>query len=158
MKEFCPTNGATHKEDFSKSFMYSVHQMYFLVQKYIEQALTQAKAITFSQFMILVGFRCTESGPVSQSKIAEELYLTEATVSRHISTLVDLGLLSRAEDKNNRRKHIIRITEKGTKAFEDAKKIIDTELHQIFSVIKEKDRENIMKNFNDVLHLLLKKK
>ncbi len=144
--------------DFSKGFMYSVHQMYFLVEKHLEQALLRSKSISFSQFMILVGFRCSDSGPVSQSLIADHLHLTEATVSRHISTLVDMGLLSREEDKANRRKHIIKITAKGSKAFESSKKVIDKELGSIFSVIKEKDRENIMKNFDAVLNILLSKK
>lgn len=147
-----------HKHDFSKSFMYSIHQMYFLVQKHLEHSLSKSKSISFSQFMILVGFRCSTSGPVSQSAIAEQLYLTEATVSRHISTLVDLGLLSRTEDKANRRKHIIKITPKGIKAFESARKVIDDQLNSVFSVIKEKERAGIMKNFEEVLSALLSKK
>ena len=148
--------GDTH--DFSKSFMYSIHQMYFLVQKHLEHALSRAKTISFSQFMILVGFHCSESGPVSQSSIAERLYLTEATVSRHISTLVDLGLLSRSEDSKNRRKHVISLTQKGKKTFEEARVLIDTELKAVFSVIKEKDRDGIIKNCSCVLTQLLTKK
>jgi DNA-binding MarR family transcriptional regulator len=132
--------------------------MYFLVQKHLEHALASSKRISFSQFMILVGFQCNESNNVSQAAIADHLYLTEATVSRHISTLVELGLLSRTEDKSNRRKHIIRITTKGKKAFEDAKRIIDKELGSIFAVVKEKDRAGIMKNFSSVLTTLLTKK
>ncbi|MCX6756807.1 MAG: MarR family transcriptional regulator [Candidatus Nomurabacteria bacterium] len=108
--------------------------------------------------MILVGFHCSLELPVSQSLIAERLYLTEATVSRHVSTLVSLGLLSRTDDKENRRKHIINITTKGKKVFESAQKIIDKELNSIFSVIKESDRKNIIKNFNGVLSALLIKK
>lgn len=159
MKPMCEDFKETgHKHDFSKSFMYSIHQMYFLVQKHLEQSLLKSKSISFSQFMILVGFRCSTSGPVSQSAIAEQLYLTEATVSRHISTLVDLGLLSRTEDKTNRRKHIIKITPKGIKAFESARNTIDTELTAIFSVIKETERSNIIKNFDHVLSSLLTKK
>jgi len=143
-------------QDFSKSFMYSIHQMYFLVQKHLEQSLLKSKSISFSQFMILVGFHCSGSLPVSQSLIAEHLYLTEATVSRHVSVLV--GLLSRLDDKENRRKHIIKITAKGKKVFQEAEVIINTELNSIFSVIKEKDRESIMKNFSGVLSVLLAKK
>ncbi len=108
--------------------------------------------------MILVGFRCSNSGPVSQSAIAEQLYLTEATVSRHISTLVDMGLLSRTEDKENRRKHIIKITPKGIKAFEAARAVIDHELNDIFSSINEKDRAGIIKTFDTILSGLLAKK
>lgn len=147
-----------HQHDFSKSFMYSIHQMYFLVQKHLEHSLLKSKSISFSQFMILVGFHCSLELPVSQSLIAERLYLTEATVSRHVSTLVSLGLLSRTDDKENRRKHIINITTKGKKVFESAQKIIDKELNSIFSVIKESDRKNIIKNFNGVLSALLIKK
>lgn len=159
MKALCPDfSDKENPHDFSKSFMYSIHQMYFLVQKHLEQSLLRADAISFSQFMILVGFRSSMSSPVSQSCIAEKLYLAEATVSRHISTLVDLDLLSRTEDKTNRRKHIIKITPKGAKAFEATQKIITKELDSIFSVIKEKDRNNIVKSFDEVLVTLLEKK
>lgn len=145
-------------QDFSKSFMYSMHQMYFLVQKRLEGLLAEKKSLSFSQFMILVGFHCSSHEPVSQSVIAERLYLTEATVSRHISTLVTLGYLKREEDKQNRRKHIISITLLGTKAFKQASKYIEKELETTFACIKEKDRANIMKNFSHVLTYLLTKK
>ncbi len=107
--------------------------------------------------MILIGFRCSCDQPVSQSAIAEKLYLTEATVSRHISTLVNLGLLARKEDTVNRRKHIITVTPKGNKAFDTAHTIVDQELASIFSIIKEKDRKHIIENFEQVLLLLGKK-
>lgn len=139
------------KDDFSKSFMYAIHQTYFLVQKHLEHILSKKKTLSFSQFFILVGFKCSPNEPVSQSLIAERLHLTEATVSRHISTLVELGFLSRTEDKTNRRKHIIAITTKGTKAFESASTIIDKELETIFSTIPLKDRTNIIKNFYTII-------
>jgi DNA-binding MarR family transcriptional regulator len=138
--------------------MYSIHQMHFLVQKHLEHILSQHKSLSFSQFMILVGFTCSSDRLVSQSCIADRLNLTEATVSRHISSLVKLGLLSRSEDKENRRKHIISITEKGKKTFASASAIIDKELASIFLSIQAKDRDAIMKNFSTVLTELLTKK
>lgn len=144
-----------HKEDdFSKSFMYAIHQTYFLVQKHLEHILLKRKSLSFSQFFILVGFTCSPNKPVSQSLIAERLHLTEATVSRHITTLVDLGFLSRSEDAANRRKHIILITKKGTQAFQAASKVIDKELESIFSSIPTKDRTNIIKNFYTIITTL----
>ena len=145
-------------QDFSQSFMYSIHQMYFLVQKHLEHVLSRGSSLSFSQFMILVGFKCSQNGPVSQSDIAERLYLTEATVSRHISTLVSLNYITRVEDKENRRKHVIKVTPKGTKVFTQAKTLIDKELQEIFGVIREKDRASIMKNFSEVFRSLLSKK
>lgn len=132
--------------------------MHFLVQKHLEQVLLKHKSLSFSQFMILVGFTCSKEASVSQSCIADRLNLTEATVSRHISSLVELGLLSRSEDKANRRKHSISITEKGKKTFTAASLIIDKELANTFSSIQEKDRDAIMKTFSTVLDQLLTKK
>lgn len=145
------------ESDFSKTFMYSIHQMHFLIQKRLESVLFQAKLISFSQFLILVGCTCDSKLPISQSRIAEELYLTEATVSRHISTLVALGYLSSIPDITNRRKHVITITPQGKKVFEKAHTLIHQELTSIFSAIKEENRDDIMKNFSLVLSKLLKK-
>jgi MarR family transcriptional regulator, organic hydroperoxide resistance regulator len=145
-------------DDFSKSFMFSIHQMCFLVQKHLDHVLLKKKSLTFSQFIILVSFKCSPTGETSQSDIAERLNLTEATVSRHISTLVQEGFLSRAEDKSNRRKHVISITAKGKRVFATAAGHIDKELNTILSPINQKDRANIMENFAAVLELLLGKK
>ncbi len=145
-------------DDFSKSFMYSIHELYFLVQKHLEQVLSKHKSLSFSQFLILVGFKCSPDRAVSQSLIAERLNLTEATVSRHVSTLVDLQLLSRSQDVGNRRKYTIALTSKGKKVFDAASALIDKELTTIFSSIKEKDRAGIMKNFSTILSQLQSKK
>ncbi len=138
--------------------MYSIHELHGLVQKHLEQTLTKEKAISFSQFMVLIGFACEEESPLSQTAIAEYSNLTEATVSRHITVLVSLGYLSKEENKENRRKHRITITKKGLAAFTKAEQIIDKELLTIFSPISEKDKTNIMKNFNSTITLLLSKK
>jgi DNA-binding MarR family transcriptional regulator len=156
MNELCIKELGTY--DFSKGFMYSVHQVYTLVQKRLEQSLSEKEAISFSQFMILVGFVCHTNSPVSQASIASFSHLTEATVSRHISVLVTKGYLSKEENKENRRKHLITITKKGLSAFAHAEKIIDKELITIFKDIKDSDRKSIMKNFNNVLLQLLTKK
>lgn len=153
-KSACPAMS----DDFSKSFMYSIHELYFLVQKHLEHVLSKHKSLSFSQFLILVGFKCSPDAAVSQSSIADRLNLTEATVSRHVSTLVDLQLLSRSQDVGNRRKYTIALTSKGKKVFDAASAIIDKELTTIFSSIKEKDRAGIMKNFSTILSQLQSKK
>ncbi len=148
----------SNTKNFSQCIMYSIHELHGLVQKHLEQTLTKEKAISFSQFMVLIGFACEEESPLSQTAIAEYSNLTEATVSRHITVLVSLGYLSKEENKENRRKHRITITKKGLAAFTKAEQIIDKELLTIFSPISEKDKTNIMKNFNSTITLLLSKK
>lgn len=135
--------------DWSKSFMYSIHQTYFLAEKRLEHELTLAKGITFSQFLILLGLHCKER--TSQSEIADFLYLTEATVSRHITALEAEKLLTRKEDPANRRKHILEMTAHGAKAFAAAHAIIERELKFIFEDIPVKDRAQIAKAFEGVI-------
>jgi DNA-binding MarR family transcriptional regulator len=158
MSPLLPIKNKHTPHDFSKSFMYSIHQMYFLVQKHLETSLAKTNKLSFSQFVILVGFSCSDLQKVSQSSIAERLHLTEATISRHITALVKLGYISRTIDKNNRRKHIIAITSLGKKQFAIAQTIIDKELEKIFTVIKTTDRAGIIKNFDSVISKLLTKK
>lgn len=150
-------------QNFSKSFMYSIHQMYFLVQKHLEHSLLKKKELTFSQFMIFVGcsscaIEKNKTTPVSQSEVAERLFLTEATVSRHVTTLVELGYLSKKADISNGRKHSITITPAGLKKFKQAEKIISVQLESIFTVINQSNRTLIIKNFEKVLSQLLSKK
>jgi MarR family transcriptional regulator for hemolysin len=135
--------------DWSKSFMYAIHQTYFLVEKRLEHKLHDAKGITFSQFLILLGLHCKSN--TSQSGIAQFLYLTEATVSRHITALEKEKLLTRKEDPDNRRKHILTMTTKGTAAFASAHAIIERELKEVFSSVPEKDRSLIMDVFHGVI-------
>lgn len=143
------------KLDWSKSFMYQIHQTYFFAEKRLEHRLLAEKGISFSQFLILLGLRCNESA--SQTEIAQFLYLTEATVSRHITALEKGRYLTRKEDQNNRRKHVLGLTAKGQKAFTDAHKVIEDELKDIFGPIPKKDRTLIEDAFAHVLAKLLKK-
>lgn len=138
--------------DWSKSFMYAIHQTYFLAEKRLEHKLHDAKGITFSQFLILLGLHCKSR--TSQSEIADFLYLTEATVSRHVTALEKLKYLTRREDPENRRRHILTMTPYGAKVFADAHAIIERELKDIFTVIPTKDRSLITQSFRGVINKL----
>ncbi len=142
------------RSDWSKSFMYSLHETYFLVEKRLEQKLTEVGGITFSQFLIMLPLRCERTA--CQTEIANFLHLTEATVSRHISGMTKDGYLLRKEDPGNRRKHILSLTPKGTKAFMRAHTLIDAELKDIFDDIPLSDRKYITNTFDTVLNKLKK--
>jgi len=143
------------EQDFSKSFMYSLHQIYFLIQKHLEKVLHKEKSISFSQFIVMFCFyECRGEDNKSQSFVAKFLNITEATVSRHISKLLELDFIKREEDKTNRRKHIITTTKKGEKEFLKVKSIMDKTLSEIFGDISDKDKKMIITNFNTVLNKL----
>ena len=135
--------------DWSKSFMYSLHETYFMTQKRLEQKLSLSDGLTFSQFLILLPLHCRDFA--SQNDIAEFLHLSEATVSRHVTGLVKDGYIIKNEEHGNRRKHILKLSKSGTSAFMKAHAAIEEELKSIFHVIPLKDRENISRSFELVL-------
>ncbi len=132
--------------------MYAIHQTYFLAEKRLEQRLLAAKGITFSQFLILLAIHCKKNP--SQRMVADFLYLTEATVSRHVDALEHVGLLRRTADTDNRRQKILTMSTEGKTAFAAAHAIIERELGIIFSGIPKKDRTLIMQAFQGVIKVL----
>lgn len=150
--EICPIDS-----DFSGGIMHAIHQFYCTVHKHLEQTLTSKKQISFSQFMILIGFSNKEYPHITQSKLAEHLMLTEATISRHISTLVTKKLLTKEKDPENKRSYKLSLTPKGITLYLEAKKIIMEELDTYLSSINEHDREVIIKNCTGVTQSLNEK-
>jgi len=140
-------------EDWNKSFMRSIHQMHVLIEKHLEQRLAEQNNISFAQFLVLLPVRCPAH--VSQSQIAESTNLTEATVSRHMSTLTEEGFLTRTEDPDNRRKHILALTAKGERAITDAKIVLEAALEDLFSDVSLKDRTLISTTFDRITTKLL---
>lgn len=142
---------------FNGGFMHVVHMFYLGIQKHLDHVLSTRSELSFSQFLILVGFSCDNQKSTTQTKLAEYLMLSEATVSRHVSILVSKELLSKEKDRYNKKMYNLSLTHSGRKTFERTKKIIIGELDYLFSHIKEKDKESIIKNFNTTLELLQKK-
>lgn len=141
--------------DWSKSFMYALHQTYFLAEKRLEHRLHEAKGLTFAQFLILLGLHC--NAKTSQTELADFLYLTEPTVSRHITALSRGKYLTRKEDPDNRRKHILTMTPQGSKAFAKAHGIIVAELKDIFAHVPTKHRALITDVFAGIITTLTAK-
>lgn len=149
---------ACFTDDFNGGFMHVIHSFYMGVQKHLEHALLKHKQISFSQFLILVGFSCDDSDSMTQAKLADHLKLTEATVSRHITTLVTMKLLDKHKSSTNKKSYRLTLTKEGLQAFKNAKKIIMDELNATFSHISDKDREIITQNFITTTELLQQKK
>ena len=149
---------ACTNDDFNGGFMHVIHMLYMGIQKHLEQTLSASKQISFSQFVILVGFSRKNESRITQAKLAEHLMLTEATVSRHINILVTMKLLHKEKDPNNKKSYILSLTPYGATTFMNAKKVIMKELDSLFSHISEKDRKMIIKNFTITIEALQQKK
>lgn len=152
------TNEIRSIDDFNGGFMHVIHQLYFAIQKRLENVLSQQNELSFSQFMILVGFFCREESPLTQSKLAERLMLTEATVSRHIRILVAKKFLYKQKDSDNKKSYNLTLTAEGNAAYISAKKIIMQELDTSFAHIQDSEKKIIINTFTTTIHLLHQKK
>ena len=148
----------SYEDDFSGSVMHVVHQLYVSVHKHLEHVLAKHKELSFSQFMILVGFSCKGGATLTQARLAEHLMLTEATVSRHIGILVAKGFLTKEKDLLNKKSYNLAITSEGGKVFLKTKKIITRELDSYFSHISKNNKDIIMSTFTTTIELLHQKK
>jgi MarR family 2-MHQ and catechol resistance regulon transcriptional repressor len=139
-------------KEFSKLFMYGMHQIYVLVQRHMEKVLSESKTLTFSQFWVLVCFVSCDG--VTASDVAKKMYITEATLSLHIKRLLAQKFISKKKDKHNARKYIIHLTDKGKNEYDKAHKIVEQEMQKIFKVVSVEDRKNIITNFDIILNNL----
>jgi DNA-binding MarR family transcriptional regulator len=147
------------KENFPKAYLYSLHQIYILVQKHMEKKLGKENKksgnLTFSQFWVLVCFiDCQNQDEQTASVVAKKMHISEATLSGHIERLLKQKLIIKKVDKNNRRKSIITLTEKGNTAFKNSKKVIEDELDKIFNVVNKSDREKVLDAQSEILKKL----
>src|SRR5918993_1164591 len=55
-----------------------------------------------------------QAGPMRVSALAEAIHSDVSTVSRQVSTLVDLGFVTRGPDPDDRRAQALALTEAGT--------------------------------------------
>jgi DNA-binding MarR family transcriptional regulator len=90
----------------------------------------------------------------SQADIAEHLFLTQATVSRHIRTLIANGLLVKKINPRSKRECILTITLKGRKEMARARDIVEQEMKNIVAPIRSADRMLLLKVFRSLLTTL----
>jgi DNA-binding MarR family transcriptional regulator len=144
--------------DFNGSLMHTIHLLYLGVQRRVEHILMEHGQVSFSQFLILAGFSCNSDSPITQARLAEHLLLTEATVSRHIQTLVRMEFLTKKQDSSNKKAYNLNLTPSGQEKFLHAKKLVLQELDKTFSSIGDKDKRSIVTHFTKIIGVLHEKR
>ncbi|NBV77204.1 MarR family transcriptional regulator [bacterium] len=135
--------------------VYELHMLYHLLSKHLEKRFARDAELSFSQFWIVHCLcSCAHDARHSQNDIARMLFVTEATISRHLDTLVRRGILKRSVEKQNKRKHDIRITEKGEKWYQKAQQILDDELRNIFSPLQMSERQPLLMTLQTITNTI----
>ena len=107
--------------------------------------------VSMSQMNALLYIHKIKMGSVSC--IGSVLGITNPAASQMIDKLVDIGLVDRSEDPNDRRKKIIEISEKGNNILREAFSVQEELLHRLADSFTPDEQEQI----DTALKLLLNK-
>lgn len=77
----------------------------------------QGQADTTGTLMVMT--RLAAHGPMRPSDLAAKLLLDQSTVSRHVAQLENSGLVERVPVADDRRAHLVQLTDQGTAAAND---------------------------------------
>ena len=84
---------------------------------------------------------------INLSELSEKLYLDKSTVSRTIDNLVNNGMVDRSIPKENRRKIILSLTEKGTGICKQINRDSDTFFRTIIESLPPEDLPIFLRSF-----------
>jgi DNA-binding MarR family transcriptional regulator len=115
-----------------------LHKTAFLVTKAIEKELTSRMDLTFPQLMTLIMIKHNKQG--KQTEMAKMGHLTEAAVSRMVDGMAEKGLVTRKDNPESRREHIIEMTEKGKAEMAKGTEVVRAEMKKIFGVLSETEK------------------
>ena len=133
----------------SRDITYNLHKVVFLLDKIADEILEEKLGMTFSQFKILIAI---DHKTMSQREIADYWDMTEAAVSRQIELLLDKKLVELEENPDNRRQHVLKLSQAGREMYDKGFKVLDEKTEEVFVVLDEREREVM----TDGIHKLLK--
>jgi MarR family transcriptional regulator, transcriptional regulator for hemolysin len=84
------------------------------VSRAFDEALDQAGG-SLPVWLILLNL--TVKRPPHQRALAEAVGITNATLTHHLNAMEERGLITRRRDPENRRVHVVELTQEGTQAF-----------------------------------------
>ncbi|MHA1341052.1 MAG: MarR family winged helix-turn-helix transcriptional regulator [Promethearchaeota archaeon] len=122
---------------------------YHSMQNIIE--FLKMKNLSLLNFGILLKIKF--KGSLSITTISSNYGITKAATSQIIDKLVQAGYLNRSEDKNDRRKKIIEITNEGKSLIEKIFRIQQNWIEKLTQSLNEEERKKI----EDSVLLLLEK-
>jgi len=138
----------------NRNFTYSIHKVVFLLDKLADRMLNKSLGLTLAQFRILLALH--HQGEVSQKQIARFWEMTEAAVSRQTEILFKHKLVSRKENSENRREHILKLSNAGHALLTKALKIWDAESGRIYKSLDAGEIVTISKSLEKLLAVLCK--
>ena len=137
---------------YSQEITYTLHKLVFLMDKLGDQSLQKKVNLTFSQFRILMAVGYKEN--ISQRDIADFWDMTQAAVSRQVEILIKKKLVSKKDNKENRREHMLNLTQQGEQLLVKATGVLDNTYQTIYSVIPQSEQGKMSQNLDKLLQAI----
>jgi DNA-binding MarR family transcriptional regulator len=119
------------------------------MDKLSDKVLGEKLKISFTQFKVLMAIG---DKTVCQKEVAEYWDTTEAAVSRQIENMVAEKLLTRKENKENRRQNLLVLTEKGQKMLEKGYSVLDDANDKLFDNLSQTERTVLVEGLRKLLN------
>ncbi len=107
----------------------------------LEQSISASSGLTTPQFGVLEAL--FHLGPLCQKDLAEKLLCTSGNLTAVIDNLIKQELVERVADTNDRRRHFITLTKKGTELIAKIFPQHAAEVQQIFSSLSKAEQDTL---------------
>ncbi|ADE68554.1 MarR family winged helix-turn-helix transcriptional regulator [Priestia megaterium] len=106
------------------------------------KSLLQHYGITPFQYHILLIVERSHTIPVT--KVADEMKASPSVITASITRLYELNLVERYHSKDDRRKVMIELTNKGKQVIRAAEKDMQQEVEKLFACYKEEEQQHFL--------------
>jgi len=129
--------------DIGQAYFELYHQLHRLVDQTMSSAglsLARAKVLT----------RLSERGPMNQATLAALLGFAPRSVTDTVDALERDGLVTRTEDKSDRRARIVVLNPTGVDALADAQVVRQKAMDEIFGSLSTRERTTLVGLLNTI--------
>lgn len=126
---------------FAHSLSFQLHKLTFLMERLAEQALKERHQLTLADVRLLMAVR--HHGATSQNMVAIFHGLTEAAISRKISSLVQAKLVLRVTNPTNRREHVLMLTPRGRRTADRATRLLEQTFRPLYRALSAGEQRQL---------------
>jgi len=125
------------------------HQLIGYLVYTTQRALAHSLEVTLKPYNVTPGQwnllnQLDRAGELSQKALADEANKEQATITRYLDTLERKGLVLRSPDKNDRRAHIISLTDKARDLIKNATPTVNETADYVVKEISQKDLDTFL--------------
>ena len=117
----------------------SLYAAFAILHKETERALS-VWHVSVPQITVL-GLLAEARQPLSVGKLAELMLLESPSVTSLVDRMCESGLVERLKDPHDRRKALVKLTNKGRKVHDDVRASAAAVSDELFGVLSDKKRE-----------------